>query len=109
MYNFDFSMPTKIYFGKGREREAGERLKEYGHNVLLVYGSQRLFRDGLGDRLVESIEKAGLKMTLFGGVVPNPRLSHIEEGIAICRREKIDVLLAAGGGSVMESDCHGQL
>lgn len=103
MYNFDFSMPTKIYFGKGRERETGERLKEYGHNVLLVYGSQRLFRDGLGNRLVESIEKAGLKVTPFGGVVPNPRLSHIEEGIAICRREKIDVLLAAGGGSVMDS------
>lgn len=103
MYNFDFSMQTKIYFGRDREQEVGERLKEYGHNVLLVYGSQRLFQDGLGDRLTKSIKKAGLKVTLFGGVVPNPRLSHIEEGIAICKREKIDVILAVGGGSVMDS------
>ena len=103
MYDFDFTMPTKIYFGRGKENMVGTLLREHGGSVLLVYGSQRLFRSGLGDRLTASIEAAGLKVRLFGGVRPNPLLSHIEEGIRICRQENIETILAVGGGSVIDS------
>ncbi|MCD8397233.1 MAG: iron-containing alcohol dehydrogenase [Lachnospiraceae bacterium] len=102
--NFDYFTPTKVVFGKGAEAKTGELVKEQGgHKVLIHYGSGSVVRTGLLDKICHSLEEAGISYVLLGGVVPNPRLSKVREGICLCREEKVDFLLAVGGGSVIDS------
>lgn len=104
MIDFEFQCATKMIFGKDKELCVGEELKKHGaERVLLVYGGSSIKRSGLYDKVVNALKEAGLIFSELPGVVPNPRVSLVREGIEICRREKIDFLLAVGGGSVIDS------
>ncbi len=103
MEDFVFQNPTKIIFGKGTERQLGEELAQYKAKVLLHYGSGSIKKSGLYDRVVASLTAAKIEFVELGGVKPNPRLSLVQEGIELCRKEKIGFILAVGGGSVIDS------
>ena len=102
--DFQFYAPTKIIFGRGTERRVGSLVAEFPcKKVLLHYGSGSVKKTGLLDRVKASLREAGIPFIELGGVVPNPRLSLVREGIALCKKEGIDFLLAVGGGSVIDS------
>ncbi|MGI5898873.1 MAG: iron-containing alcohol dehydrogenase [Christensenellales bacterium] len=104
MLNFEFCSPTKIVFGKGVEAKVGQMLKEYGATkVLFHYGGGSIKKIGLYDTVVKSLNDAGIGFVELSGVQPNPRVSLVREGIALCRKEGVDFLLAVGGGSVIDS------
>jgi len=104
MENFSYSMPVELIFGKETELQVGEKIKEYGGSrVLIHYGGGSAKRSGLLDRIYKSLSDAGLYYVELGGVKPNPRLSLSKEGIELCRKEKVDFILAVGGGSVIDS------
>ena len=103
MINFTFENPTKIIFGKDTESEVGIESAPYGAKVLLHYGGGSIKRTGLYDKIVRVLEAEGLIIFEFGGVQPNPRISLVREGIDICRKNKIQFILAVGGGSVIDS------
>ncbi|QEN08470.1 iron-containing alcohol dehydrogenase [Oceanispirochaeta crateris] len=103
MDNFIFRNPTKIYFGKGMENSTGEAVGEFSHNILLHYGGGSIKKTGLYERITASLKSAGVTWTELPGVMPNPRLSLVQEGIRICREKNIDFILAVGGGSVIDS------
>ena len=102
MENFVYCNPTKIYFGRGEERRVGEIAAADADRVLLVYGQGSIKRSGLYGRVRESLEKAKVAVTELSGIVGNPRLSAVYEGIRLCRKEKISLILAVGGGSVID-------
>jgi hypothetical protein len=104
MDNFTFYSPTYFAFGKGTENEAGSYVKRFGGSrVLIHYGGGSVKRSGLLDRVKASIEKAGLTWVELGGVKPNPRSGLVYEGIELCKKEKVDFILAVGGGSTIDS------
>ena len=100
--NFIYHVPTRIYFGDNQIQHLGSELKKYGQRVLLIYGGGTIKRIGLYDKIQAEIKKAGLECYEMPGVAPNPRHTTINRGAEICRKEKIDVLLAVGGGSVID-------
>ncbi|MDR1670031.1 MAG: iron-containing alcohol dehydrogenase [Oscillospiraceae bacterium] len=103
MQNFDFYAPARILFGKGTENQVGELLKPHAKKVLLHYGGGSIKKSGLYGAVTASLSGAGVAYAELGGVQPNPRLSLVREGIALCRREGADLILAVGGGSVIDS------
>lgn len=104
MENFVYYTPTKVVFGKETEKQVGTLVKERGGKKVLVhYGSGSVVRSGLLDRVFDSLKETGIAYVSLGGVVPNPRLSLVREGIELCRKEGVDFLLAVGGGSVIDS------
>jgi alcohol dehydrogenase YqhD (iron-dependent ADH family) len=103
MKNFTFRNATKIIFGKGTEDQSGTEASEYGSRVLLHYGGGSVKKYGLYDKILGSLKDAGLEVIELGGVKPNPVLSMAKKGIDICRKEKIDFILAVGGGSTIDS------
>lgn len=104
MNNFTFYSPTKFVFGKDTENQAGQLVKEFGGNkVLLHFGGQSAKKSGLVDRVTASLKNSGLEFIELGGVHPNPLDTLVYEGIEICKKEGIDFILAVGGGSVIDS------
>ncbi|ADK79988.1 iron-containing alcohol dehydrogenase [Sediminispirochaeta smaragdinae] len=103
MENFEFVSPTRIIFGRGTDREVGKTVAQYAKRVLIHYGSDRIKTSGLFDRVVSSLTAEGLEYVELGGVAPNPRLSLVREGIELCRKHSVDLILAIGGGSVIDS------
>ena len=104
MDHFQVHAPTQVVFGKNTEAQAGHWCKYYGaHKVLVHFGGHSAKKSGLLDRVCDSLKAAGLDYVLLGGVVPNPQLGLIREGIELCRKEKVDFILAIGGGSVIDS------
>lgn len=104
MINFNFVSHTKIYFGKGREDELVSILNEYGYKrVLLVYGSGSIKKIGLYDKVVKNLKSAGIFFAELSGIRPNPSSVKVDEGVKICRNENIDLVLAIGGGSVIDT------
>ncbi|HUX50844.1 MAG TPA: iron-containing alcohol dehydrogenase [Spirochaetia bacterium] len=103
MENFNFSMPTRIVFGRESEQQVGPETARVARKVLLHYGSGSIRRNGLYDKVVASLASSGVSFVELGGVQPNPRLSLVNEGIRICRENKITAILAVGGGSVIDS------
>ena len=104
MNNFEFSTPTKVYFGRDTEMLVGKLIKEEGaRKVLIHYGKSSAKKSGLIDKVKFCLENEGLDYCELGGVSANPELSLVREGIEICRKEGIDFILAVGGGSVMDS------
>ena len=96
--------PTRVTFGIGAEEAAAtELIREGARNVLIHYGSDRVVRNGLIEGVERRLDEAGIRSIRLGGVVPNPRLSLVRKGIELCRSEKIDFILAVGGGSVIDS------
>ena len=104
MINFKYYAPTEVVFGKGAENQCAALVKKYGgKKVLIHYGSKSAVRLGLIDKITKQFENEGLEYVLLGGVVPNPRLSLVKEGIKICRENGVGFILAVGGGSVIDS------
>ena len=104
MLNFEYYTPTKVVFGKDTEKQAGELVKAFGGTKVLVhFGGQSAKKSGLLERICNSLEEAGLSYVTLGGVVPNPHLSKVYEGIELCKKEGVDFILAVGGGSVIDS------
>ena len=113
MFNFTYYSPTKVVFGKETEAQVGALVKEQGcKKVLIHYGGGSVVRSGLLDRVKASLEAEGIAYVELGGVVPNPRVSKVREGVALCKQEGVDFVLAVGGGSVIDSGkaiCYGAL
>lgn len=104
MENFVFYSPTEFVFGRDTERQTGALAVKHGaHRVMIVYGGGSAVRSGLLDRVRESLREAGLTWCEMGGVQPNPVDTKVYEGIDLCRREGADMLLAVGGGSVIDT------
>ena len=102
--DFTYYAPTKVVFGRGAENKTGELVAELGcKKILLHYGGGSAERTGLLGRIRASLREAGAGFVELGGVVPNPRLSLVRQGIELCRREAVDFILAVGGGSVIDS------
>lgn len=102
MNNFVYDIPTKVYFGENQLENLGPELSKYGKKVLLTYGGGSIKKIGLYDKIVKEIKKAGLELYELSGIDPNPRVSSVNAGANICKKENIDVLLAVGGGSVID-------
>lgn len=104
MQNFTYCAPTKVVFGRSVEEQIGPELRARGASRVLVhFGGGSVKKNGLLDKVTASLTAAGLTYVELGGVQPNPKLSFIHEGIALCRKEKVDFILAVGGGSVIDS------
>ncbi len=103
MINFEFYNPARIIFGKDTESQTGKQVSRYGKRVLLHYGGGSIKANGVYDKVVKSLKEEGLFFVELSGVVPNPRLSLVKEGIKLCKENNIDFILAVGGGSVIDS------
>lgn len=104
MENFTFYAPTYFAFGRETETETGKYVKRFGGTkVMIHYGGGSVVRSGLLDRVKKSLEKEQIDYVELGGVKPNPRSGLVYEGIELCRKEKVDFLLAVGGGSTIDS------
>lgn len=100
---FVYSAPTKIYFGKDQLANLGNEIKLYGTRVLMTYGGGSIKKMGLYEKILAILKDAGLEVFEMGGIEPNPRHTSVNMGAEICKREKIDVLLAVGGGSTIDA------
>lgn len=104
MKNFIYETPTKVYFGKGEENKVGKLIAEYQpQKVLIHYGGKSAKESGLLDRVKKCLEEENINYVELGGVVANPELGLVREGIALCIQEGVDFVLAVGGGSVLDS------
>lgn len=104
MNNFIYETPTKVYFGRGEENNVGKIISGYSpKKVLIHYGKRSVKDSGLLDRVKQSLDSESIPYVELGGVCANPELSLVREGIALCLREKVDFVLAVGGGSVIDS------
>ena len=102
--DFNFYAPTRVVFGRDAETKIGQLVKACGASkVLIHYGGGSAERSGLLSVVRQQLSDAGISFVEIGGVVPNPLLSKVEEGIALCRQENVDFILAVGGGSVIDS------
>lgn len=102
MNDFIFHNPAKVYFGKDVMKNMPTELKRFGNKILLVYGGGSIKKSGLYDYVVNSMDDNGFELFELSGVEPNPRHSTVNKGAAICKKEKIDVILAVGGGSTID-------
>lgn len=103
MRQFTYMNKTEIIFGKDTEKKVGEKIKGIGSKVLIHYGGGSVVKSGLLQRIQNALEAANIPYVTLGGVQPNPRVSLVREGIKLCRAEKVDFILAVGGGSVIDS------
>ncbi len=102
--NFEFYSPTRVVFGRDTEQRIGKLIKEYGGtNVLIVYGGQSAVRSGLLALVKNALDKEGIRHLELGGIVPNPHLEKVYEGISLGKENKTDFLLAIGGGSAIDT------
>lgn len=102
MNSFVYNIPTKVYFGENQLGNLGKELSAYGKRILLCYGGGSIKKIGLYDNVIKEMKEAGLEVFELGGIDPNPRVSSVNEGADICKKENIDVVLAVGGGSVLD-------
>ncbi len=103
MQDFVFHNNTKLFFGKDKEQFVGKEAVVYGRKLLLHYGGGSIKSSGLYDRVKESLYDQGIEVFELGGVKPNPRVSLVREGVALCKEHDISFILAVGGGSVIDS------
>ena len=104
MKDFVYYAPTEVVFGEHSEERVASLIKKYGGTKVLVhYGGKSAVRSGLLDKICKLLSEGGIDHVTLGGVVPNPRLSKVYEGIELCRKEGVDFILAVGGGSVIDS------
>lgn len=102
MDNFVYSIPTKVYFGKGQIENLGAEAASYGKKALIVYGGGSIKKNGIFDAAVKSLEEAGVAYEELSGVEPNPRLETVEKGAALCKEKGIDMVIPIGGGSTLD-------
>lgn len=102
IYDFTYYNPTKIYFGKNSLENLEAELKNYGKNVLLVYGKNSIKKIGLYDEVIKTLKKCGKNVVELAGINANPRYSQVLEGARLVRENDVDLILAVGGGSVID-------
>ena len=102
MKNFNFCNPTKIIFGEGALKKLAGELKTCGSNVLLAYGKGAIKKEGIYDAVMQILSETGKTVTELSGIMPNPTADKTREGITLCKENKIDFILAVGGGSVID-------
>ena len=102
LYDFTYYNPTKIYFGKDAMQNLSAELANYGKNILLLYGKNSIKKIGLYDEVVKILKACGKNITELSGIKPNPAYSQVLEGARLVRENKIDLILAVGGGSVID-------
>jgi alcohol dehydrogenase len=102
MNEFIYYNPTRLVFGKNQIKALKDELGRYGKKVLVVYGGGSIKRNGLYDEVMNELNKMGMEVSELSGVEPNPRLSTVKRGVELCKENKIDCLLAVGGGSVID-------
>lgn len=100
--NFCYSNPTKLYFGENSLNFLIDELKAYGNNVQLIYGGGSVKKSGLYDEIINILKQCGKTIIEDGGVMPNPTIEKLYEGCNIAKENKVDLLLAVGGGSVCD-------
>ncbi len=104
MENFTYFTPTRVFFGKDTEQQVGEIVKSYGfERVMLHFGGGSVKKTGLYDTVVASLRQQGIFVLPFGGAQPNPKVSLVREGARLCKEQRVDMVLAVGGGSVIDS------
>ena len=104
MQDFEFYTPTRMIFGKDTQKQVGKIVKEYGFKKVLVhFGGASAKKSGLLDQVTDALKAEGIDYVMLGGVQANPTLAMAKEGIALCQREGVDLVLAVGGGSVIDS------
>lgn len=103
MVNFDYRNPTRLIFGKDSHKQIGGYLKPYADKILLHYGGSSIKANGVYDDVTASLKEAGIEYAELGGVQPNPRIALVYEGIELARKEGVQLVLAVGGGSVIDS------
>jgi Uncharacterized oxidoreductases, Fe-dependent alcohol dehydrogenase family len=102
MRNFEYSIPTQVYFGKGQISRLGDAVARFGSRALLVYGGGSIKKTGLYDTVTDLLKKKSIFTVELSGVQPNPRIQSVREGIKLCRENQIEVVLAVGGGSSID-------
>jgi len=103
MQNFVFENPTKIIFGRDQIPKIGKETSRFGRKAMLVYGMGSILKNGIYSQVADSLKKAGVDFIDFPGVKSNPVLSHVKKGIELARKDNVDVILAVGGGSVIDA------
>lgn len=103
MNNFIYQNPCKIYFGKEQEQQLGTAILEYTNKILLVYGKQSIKTNGIYDKVKKSLNESHIQTFELSGVKGNPEMDLVYSGIKICKQEKIGLVLAVGGGSVIDT------
>ena len=99
---FTYCNPTKLYFGEGAVKHLSDELPKYGKNVVLVYGGGSIKKNGIYDTVVRILKENGKTVAEIAGVMPNPTLEKLYEGIGIARKAHAELILAVGGGSVCD-------
>ena len=102
MENFNYSIPTKIFFGKDQINVLGNQIKAYGSKVLLVYGGGSIKKSGLYNKVTEILNKENISFWELPGLEPNPKITTVRTGVEICRKNSIDLVLPIGGGSSID-------
>ncbi len=104
MLDFTYYTPTKVYFGKDKHKEVGAIIKSYGYtNIMMQYGKESIKKSGLYDEVIKSLVDAGITVVEMGGVEPNPKVSFVREAVKLAKEKKVQMILAVGGGSVLDS------
>lgn len=104
MLNFTYYTPTRVLFGKDTEKEVGEIIASYGYKkIMLQYGQSSIKKNGLFDEIMASLAKSGITVVEMGGVEPNPKVDFVRRAAQLARDEQVELILAVGGGSVIDS------
>jgi butanol dehydrogenase len=103
MKNFTYNISTKVFFGENTIERLGKEIKNYSERILIVYGSERIKRDGLFYKISEQLKMHNIFFKELGGIKPNPSLTSVHDGISIIKENKLDFVLAVGGGSVIDA------
>lgn len=104
MLDFIYNTPTKVYFGKDKQKEIGKIISDLGYNkIMLQYGKNSIKKSGLYDEVISSLKQHNIKVVECGGVEPNPKVEFVREAIKIAKKTKVQLILAVGGGSTIDS------
>ena len=104
MKDFIYYAPTKVFFGKEKHKDIGKIINEFGYNnIMLQYGQASIKKSGVYDEVMASLAEYGINVVEMGGVEPNPKLSFVREAVKVAREKEVQMILAVGGGSVLDS------
>ncbi len=104
MLDFEYYTPTKVFFGKEREKHTGEIISSYGYKkIMLIYGQGSIKKNGLYDSTINSLKEHNIDVVEMGGVEPNPKIEFVREAVKVAKSENVELILAVGGGSVIDA------
>lgn len=104
MLNFEYYAPTKVFFGKGEEQRTGKIISDYGYKkIMLMYGQGSVKKSGLYDKIITSLNEYNIQIVEKGGVEPNPKIEFVRDAVRLAKKEGVQLVLAIGGGSVIDA------